>query len=403
MLLGVFSWPAWPVSAGTPQAFTNSSPITIPASGTSGNASPSPSNITVSGIVSPVAKVTVKLNHLSHTYPRDLDILLVDPNSQGFVILMSDAGGSGDASNVDLTFDDAATATLPEDSQIISGTYKPTDYPPLDSFPVISGGSIPHQLSEFNGLDPNGTWHLYVVDDNAQDTGSIALGWTLTITPNTAPTAKNDAATTTQGVPVTIDVLANDIDDENNISPATVTVGLPPSHGLTSVNPTNGRITYTPTAGYTGPDGFSYAVKDSIGATSNAALVNIAVELSPTATPTSTLTPTPTPTSTAIPAASSTPTPVFLSVSRAGTDRLQVHITVTGTLQLVRWTAPPNAVIEDAAGNPLPGGALVLPPTSTTADFYVRRLNGEGVTVPLLLSGSFGVWNTFVGAGPNGF
>jgi hypothetical protein len=34
----------------------------------------------------------------------------------------------------------------------------------------------------FNGLDPNGTWSLYVVDDFGGEIGSIAGGWSLTIT-----------------------------------------------------------------------------------------------------------------------------------------------------------------------------------------------------------------------------
>ena len=49
------------------------------------------------------------------------------------------------------------------------------------------------------------------------------------------------------------------------------------SHGTTSVNPTTGAITYTPAANYTGPDSFTYKVKDNLGADSNVATVSITV------------------------------------------------------------------------------------------------------------------------------
>ena len=43
-------------------------------------------------------------------------------------------------------------------------------------------------LAAFNGLNPNGTWSLYVVDDVGGDVGTIAGGWDLTITSScTAP------------------------------------------------------------------------------------------------------------------------------------------------------------------------------------------------------------------------
>jgi len=50
-----------------------------------------------------VSKVTVSLNGLSHTYPDDLDILLVGPDGAK-VMLMSDAGLGNDLNNVVLTF-----------------------------------------------------------------------------------------------------------------------------------------------------------------------------------------------------------------------------------------------------------------------------------------------------------
>jgi PKD repeat protein len=104
---------------------------------------------------------------------------------------------------------------------------------------------------------------------------------------NTPPVANNDTATTTANTQVTVNVLANDTDAEGNIDPATVTITSSPAHG-TSVPQSNGTIRYTPSGGYTGPDTFKYTVKDTGGAVSNAATVNVTVN-SASSTPVATI------------------------------------------------------------------------------------------------------------------
>ena len=42
-----------------------------------------------------------------------------------------------------------------------------------------SGGSA---LAAFFGIDPNGTWSLYITDDTGSDFGSFTGGWTLELT-----------------------------------------------------------------------------------------------------------------------------------------------------------------------------------------------------------------------------
>src|SRR4029079_13962724 len=37
-------------------------------------------------------------------------------------------------------------------------------------------------MSEFSGANPNGTWSLYVDDNNPGDDGAIGSGWSLSIT-----------------------------------------------------------------------------------------------------------------------------------------------------------------------------------------------------------------------------
>src|SRR5262249_53687608 len=145
-----------------------------------GSASPYPSPIEVAGLPGTIRKVTVELAGFVHTFPDDVDVLLVAPNGAN-AILMSDVGGDRDADHVGLTLsDNAANPPLPDDGPLLSGLYRPTNVGTGDSFPAPapapSGGSA---LAVFNGLNPNGTWKLFVVDDNGMDSGSIAFGWAL--------------------------------------------------------------------------------------------------------------------------------------------------------------------------------------------------------------------------------
>ncbi|MFY9573415.1 MAG: right-handed parallel beta-helix repeat-containing protein, partial [Blastocatellia bacterium] len=152
-------------------------------------ATPYPSTINVSGVSGTTSKVTVTLTGLSHTFPDDIDILLVGPSGQK-MILMSDAGGGNSCSNVTLTFDDAAPGSLPDEGLISTGTYKPTDGPfttGTETFPAPAPGpSYASALSVFNGTSPNGLWSLYVVDDEGFLLGNISGGWSLTISTGTS-------------------------------------------------------------------------------------------------------------------------------------------------------------------------------------------------------------------------
>jgi subtilisin-like proprotein convertase family protein len=155
-------------------------PVDTPAAGDGlGPATPYPSNIAVAG-VGVIEKVTVTLSGIEHTFPDDIDMLLVGPGGQK-VMLMSDAGGSLDVNGLNLTFDDAAASSLPGSAQLVSGTFKPSNYAPAETLPAPApappyGGA----LSVFSGTNANGTWSLYGFDQFAVDDGSIAGGWTLT-------------------------------------------------------------------------------------------------------------------------------------------------------------------------------------------------------------------------------
>lgn len=86
---------------------------------------------------------------------------------------------------------------------------------------------------------------------------------------NHAPTAVSDSAQTAPGTPVIIPVLANDTDPDGD--PITLLSVTPALHGALVMNPT-GTVTYTPAAGYTGPDAFNYTISDGRGGTAGAAV-----------------------------------------------------------------------------------------------------------------------------------
>jgi YVTN family beta-propeller protein len=150
--------------------------ISIPSSGA---ATPYPSTISVPPL-GPISKVTATLSGFSHTWPADVDLLLVGPSGQK-VMLMSDVGGSFAVADLALTFDDAGPALTM--SALASGTYRPTDEQPGETLPVPApAGPYGTALSAFIGTDAAGTWSLYVADDAPGYLGSISNGWSLTFT-----------------------------------------------------------------------------------------------------------------------------------------------------------------------------------------------------------------------------
>ncbi len=175
----------------SPIRFGNSAAIVI---NDYSSATPYPSTINVSGLAGLLTRATVTLSNLSHSWPSDIDALLVSPTGQKS-FLMAKCGGSYPVSNVTLTFDDAAANSLTngKSGPMISGTNRPTSYalatPP---FPPALTPPPPYHtnLSVFNGKDPNGTWSLYVIDDGLGGEGVISNGWSLSlITAGVVPAA----------------------------------------------------------------------------------------------------------------------------------------------------------------------------------------------------------------------
>jgi hypothetical protein len=121
---------------------------------------------------------------VSHTFPDDIDALLVGPTGTN-VMIMSDCGGGNDITTLTFTFDDGAASSLSDAGTLTSGTFKPSNFDTATDLlpsPAPTGPNYGATLSLFNAQNPNGTWSLYVRDDQASDSGSIASGWRLNIT-----------------------------------------------------------------------------------------------------------------------------------------------------------------------------------------------------------------------------
>lgn len=118
----------------------------------------------------------------------------------------------------------------------------------------------------------------------AQDSKGLksdATTVTVNVAPNRPPTAVNDSAATL-GVPVTINVLANDTDPEGNIPLTVASVTQPPT-GRGTVTTNGTQVTYTPPANVTSAfsTSFSYIASDAFGALSTPATVSMQVSPKP--------------------------------------------------------------------------------------------------------------------------
>jgi hypothetical protein len=152
-----------------------------------GQATPYPATLNVSGLSGTITDLNVSLKGVSHTFPDDIEALLVGPGGQS-VMLMANVGGGGDLNGVNLTFDDEAAGGLPDSAQISAGTYKPTGIGSISIPAPAPAGPYGTSLTAFDGADPNGTYRLYVIDDSKNDLGQISGGFSVDIISSAAST-----------------------------------------------------------------------------------------------------------------------------------------------------------------------------------------------------------------------
>lgn len=171
------------IGQSSSQTFSKLTPITIPDVGA---ATPYPSVIPVAGMVGTIKDIVVRLNGIRQTYLGDVDVLLVGPDGKKAMIF-SDVGSDSKPTNLNVALTDGAANSI-GNGPIQAGTYKPTDLSPNEERDILPSPApqrpYTSSLSQFYGTNPNGDWMLYVQDDGAGDLGSIAQGWSITITSN---------------------------------------------------------------------------------------------------------------------------------------------------------------------------------------------------------------------------
>ncbi len=124
----------------------------------SGNIGTTYSNLTVPDSII-IEDVDVKL-YITHTWDSDLDVYLIHGGVT--VELFTDVGGSGNDFR-DTVLDDEAPISI------------------LSGFPPFTGRYGPEgRLSDFDGMNAQGTWQLKIVDDAGQDYGNLQ-SWSIII------------------------------------------------------------------------------------------------------------------------------------------------------------------------------------------------------------------------------
>ena len=133
------------------------------------------------------------------------------------------------------------------------------------SLTITSDGGVTFiPVADWNGNVPVVT---YTATDG-RDNGSVTS--TLTIQYNAFPDAVDDNATTHAGVAKVIDVLANDRFSNSDKAVTAVTQG---NNGSVAIE--NGKVRYTPNAGFNGTDSFTYTVTS--GGVTETATVNVTI------------------------------------------------------------------------------------------------------------------------------
>lgn len=153
---------------------------------------------------------------------------------------------------------------------------------PLNGSAVLNGDRIIYIPGTTPAGDPFGgvDTFFYTIGDGNGGTASSAV--TVTIGGPQPPVANDDTIGTPLGVPVSIDVLANDTDADGD----TISIsGIPSATENGTLSLSGNQVLYTPNAGFNGTESFTYTVSD--GALTDTATVSVQVggQLPPIASP----------------------------------------------------------------------------------------------------------------------
>jgi subtilisin-like proprotein convertase family protein len=255
------------------QIFSNPAPITIGDPPTSAAADPYAATLTVSGMTGTITDIDVQLSGVRHTFPDDVDIMLVGPTGAA-TLLISDAGGGTDVTGIGVGLDDEAAGVIPDGGPLTGGLFRPSNFEAtVDAFPAPAPASPgTAALTIFDGTDPNGVWSLYAVDDSIGDGGRLDTGFQLLITTTTTPATLVSASAPIRlydrigiGAPNPSDIVVSGAGD--TIVSMTVTLT-----NLTHPNPDDLDFLLV------GPGGTTYVMFSDAGGTTDVVGANITLD-----------------------------------------------------------------------------------------------------------------------------
>jgi len=218
------------------------------------------------------ATVTVHLRDSGGTFntsaPQTFTITMTAVNDPPSLGLIANKTVAEDAPSQNVTITGVSPGPADEASQTVTLTATSSNTLIVPN-PTISGAGASRTLTYQPLANANGTVTITVTANDGQaQNNTFSRIFTILVTPvNDPPVAGNDAATTTQGTPVTVAVLANDTDvDGDLLTVSGVTQG---AHGAVVINPFT-TVTYTPDANFLGTDMFTYTISDGQGGTATA-------------------------------------------------------------------------------------------------------------------------------------
>jgi hypothetical protein len=148
-----------------------------------------PSPIVVSSPKTSITSISVIVN-LTHSFPDDVDILLVGPTGLHSWVL-SDCFGDTDLDGQPLLLQEGTppapngTVPLPLSTTVHAPTnfdlMADSDVLPAGPAPGVPAGPYVADLGVFLGTNPNGTWRLYARDDNGNAIAGVLNGWGLSM------------------------------------------------------------------------------------------------------------------------------------------------------------------------------------------------------------------------------
>jgi len=129
---------------------------------------------------------------------------------------------------------------------------------PTNGVATINGTRVEYTPNEnFNGVDS----FTYTPNDGIVDGNPVSV--TVTVTPvNDRPIGEADSITTNEDTMVSISILNNDTDIDNDTDTLIITNLSEPTNGVAIINGT--RVEYTPNENFNGADSFTYTPNDGI-------------------------------------------------------------------------------------------------------------------------------------------